>query len=279
MVTSLRAAFSVSLPVFGSAPASPPHSRRRPAMRASAAGSQKPLSFDPTVYFVADAGVGAGRDLNAIAASAVSGGVRAVQFRDKTGDDGLEPRAEALRDVVRAASSDAVFIVNDDPILAKKLGADGVHVGQKDAALSEARSVVGDDGIVGVSVGTAEEAEAAIVGGADYIGVGPVFGTTSKPDAREPLGLGQLAVIVRVVDKRLPIVAIGGVNMANCGGCAVTGVDGVAVIAAIVKSGDPEREVKEMYERFESVHFEREAGGKPPKPVVLDLEATATTAD
>lgn len=230
------------------------------------------------MYFVADAEAGAGRDLPAIAGAAVRGGAGMVQYRDKSGATAVEREALAcaLRDAVREASPDAAFLVNDDPALAVLVGADGVHVGQDDAALTDARAALGSGCIVGVSCGTAEEAEAAIAGGADYLGVGAVYETKSKPDAGEPLGLGELAGIVRAVSRRVPIVAIGGINMGNCGGCAVTGVDGVAVISSIVKSGDPKREAKAIYERFEYAHFDRDAGGRPDHPVELDLEATAT---
>lgn len=237
-----------------------------------------PLRCDQTLYFVADVGVAAGRDLPSIVRDAVRGGAGMVQYRDKSDATAAEKEALArlLRDAVREASPDAAFLVNDDPALAVLVDADGVHVGQDDAALAEARTVVGEKGIVGVSCGTAEEAEDAIAGGADYLGVGAVFETKSKPDAGEPLGLGGLARIVRAVGRRVPVVAIGGINMGNVGGCGVAGADGVAVISTIVKSGDPKLEAESLYRRFEDAHFDRDEGGKPPGPVTLDLDAKAT---
>lgn len=279
MPSSSQPAFVAPLPF--SRPRQPPPSQCTLSRRVSticATVSNNHLSFDPTVYFVADARVAAGADLNALAKAAIAGGARAVQFRDKAGGADLVSRAQALRDAVRAAHADAVFIVNDDPLLARDVGADGVHVGQDDAALGEVRRVVGEDAVVGVSVGTADEAGIAIAGGADYLGVGPVYGTSSKVDAGEALGLTELAKIVRAVDGRVPVVAIGGISMGNCGGCAVVGADGVAVISAIVNAKDPERSARELYERFECAHHDREAGGRPPVPGVMNLDLKATSS-
>lgn len=237
-----------------------------------------PLRCDPTVYFVADVGVSEGRDLPTIVRDAVRGGAGIVQYRDKSDATPAEKEAfaKSLRDAVREASPDAAFLVNDDPALAVRVAADGVHVGQDDAALAEARAVVGEKAIIGVSCGNIAEAEAAIAGGADYLGVGAVFETKSKPDAGEPLGIGGLARIVQAVSRRVPVVAIGGINMGNCGGCAVVGADGLAVISTIVKSGDPKVEAEMLRMRFEDAHFDREEGGKPAGPVTLDFEAKAT---
>lgn len=250
------------------------HSTALSTVQACASHPSRP--FDPTVYFVADSSAGAGLDVPSIAAAAVRGGARVVQFRDKEGGPETKGRATSLFNAVRAASEDVSFIVNDNANLAVEVGADGVHVGQEDASLTDARKIVGDDMVVGVSVGTIAEAEAAIAGGADYLGVGCVFETKSKTDAGEPLGLGKLAEIVRAVDKRVPVVAIGGINMGNCGGCAVVGCDGVAVIRTIMVSDDPEKETEMLYERFCIAHFDRPVGGQPVEKVELDLSSRAT---
>ncbi len=122
------------------------------------------------------------------------------------------------------------LIINDNVDIAVKIGAAGVHVGQGDTPVEEVRRIAGDDIIVGVSARTVEQAKAAAAGGADYLGVGAVFGTTTKLDAR-PIERETLKAICDAVD--IPIVAIGGVSKDNILQLKGTGVDGVAVVSAI----------------------------------------------
>lgn len=144
------------------------------------------------------------------------------------------------------SSHHAAFVVNDDIALAKELAADGVHLGQDDASVAEARETLGDDAIVGVSAGTPEEAEMAIRDGADYVGVGAVFETATKADAGEAIGEEGLAKVVRTVDGRIPVVAIGGVGVGNAGVCRRAGADGVAVASAVMKSARPGEVASEL---------------------------------
>lgn len=152
-----------------------------------------------------------------------------------------------LRAITRAA--DVAFVVNDDVALAQQLGADGVHVGQEDVGARAARLSLGPSAIVGVSAGTVEEAERAIADGADYLGVGSVFATASKPDAGSPIGPEQLADIVCAVRGRVPVVAIGGISEENAQLCWEAGVDGVAVISAIMKSRNPGKSASHLHRR------------------------------
>lgn len=131
------------------------------------------------------------------------------------------------------------FVVNDNIELAYEVGADGVHVGQEDRNVKEARMMLGPDAIIGVSAGTGEEAEQAIADGADYLGVGCVFGTASKPDAGAPIGARGLQAAVRAARGRVPVVAIGGVQCNNVHECWRVGADGVAVVSAIMQSDGP----------------------------------------
>lgn len=137
--------------------------------------------------------------------------------------------------------------------------ADGVHVGQDDQNVAEVRRVLGDNAIVGVSAGTCDEAERAILDGADYIGVGSVFGTRTKKDAGTPIGPQGLVRIVECVHHRLPVIAIGGVNEQNASQCWRAGADGVAVISAIMQSEQPGVVAEQLRQGFEEFLAERRA--------------------
>jgi thiamine-phosphate diphosphorylase len=164
-------------------------------------------------------------------------GVAAIQLREKAlHDDDLLLLATELADLTRGYRT--LFIVNDRPDIAAASGADGVHLGRSDEGIEAARAALGPDAIVGLSTRTPEEAAAALAAGADYIGVGPVFPTGTKPDALEPIGLsGMRAVAERVPD--LPTVAIGGITSVTAAAVMGAGAQYVAVIAAVCHADDP----------------------------------------
>ncbi|MFA5867655.1 MAG: thiamine phosphate synthase [Actinomycetota bacterium] len=176
-----------------------------------------------------------GRSHNDIAVAAIRGGATMIQFRDKTMDDAIfEKEAERVGDIAKDAG--VLFIVNDRVDIAKRCGADGVHVGREDTDIVAARTALGLDAIIGVSVSGREEALAAEAAGADYLGAGPVFETGSKDDAGRPIGLEEMAEICRSVI--LPVIAIGGITMANAADVMAAGAAGIAVIAAIAEAPD-----------------------------------------
>ena len=150
-------------------------------------------------------------------------------------------RSRALAPLCRAAG--VPFVVNDDVAAARLAGADGVHVGQDDAACADARAELGPDAIVGVSVQTVEQALAAQADGADYLGVGAVFATPTKPDAAD-VGADGLAAICAAVD--IPVVAIGGLNERTVPALAGTGADGAAVVSAIFAADDIEAAARRL---------------------------------
>ncbi|MEW6215409.1 MAG: thiamine phosphate synthase [Nitrospirota bacterium] len=158
-------------------------------------------------------------------------GVRWVQYREKE-----RSRREIYEESVRlrrlTADFNAVFIVNDHADIALAVDADGVHLGQDDLPLKEARKIMGRDKIIGISTHSLEQAIEAERDGADYIGFGPVFHTTTK-DAGMPKGIDMLQDIKRQL--HIPIVAIGGINLENIRLVLDTGVDAVAVASAILK--------------------------------------------
>lgn len=169
----------------------------------------------------------------AVLTDAIEGGVTLFQFREKgtgarTGLDKLE-LAKDLQQICRKHR--IPFLVNDDVDLALQIDADGVHVGQDDESVETVRERIGDK-ILGVSAHSIEEAELAIAQGADYLGVGPVFPTTTKEDAREAAGF-TLIQQLRSIGCDVPIVGIGGINSSNCASVIEVGADGVSVISAI----------------------------------------------
>ncbi len=129
------------------------------------------------------------------------------------------------------------FIINDRVDVALACEADGVHLGQEDMECALARRLTGPDMILGVSVSTPDEAVEAEAAGADYLGVGPIFSTPTKPDAVPAIGLEMIETIRRRV--RLPLVAIGGINQANAGEIIRRGADGIAVVSAIIAAPEP----------------------------------------
>lgn len=172
-----------------------------------------------------------------LAAAACERGVPALQLREKDlPDEELAALVGEIADVTRGTST--LLIINDRPDIAAAAGADGVHLGRSDASIATARSVLGRNTLVGLSTRTPDEAEAARVAGADYIGVGPVFPTGTKPDALAPIGLAGLqAVAARVPN--LPKVAIGGITCSSAAEVLDAGAQYVAVISAVCHAEDP----------------------------------------
>ena len=174
--------------------------------------------------------------------SALKGGVTCVQLREKAMDQQSFLR-EAV-DICRLCHQYQVpFIVNDNVQVAIDSGADGVHVGQDDMQIEQVRRMVGPDMIIGVSAHTVQQALQAVQGGANYLGVGAVFGSTTKADAT-PLSRQQLRDICSAV--QVPVVAIGGITQDNIGQLAGTGVDGVALVSAIFGAPDIQQRCQQL---------------------------------
>lgn len=182
-------------------------------------------------------------DLVARVAAGVRGGVDIVQLREKGAAGGeLLELAERLREVCSAGG--ALFTVNDDIELARLCGADGVHLGQEDEPLARAREVLGEDAVIGRSAGTVGEALEAVREGADYIGVGTVFATPTKPDAE----VAGLALVEAVTRESVPVpwFAIGGITLETAPEVAAAGAPGFAVVRAILDAEDPEAAAREL---------------------------------
>ena len=172
----------------------------------------------------------------------LAAGATFLQLREKELDQ-ASFLAEAKELKALAARYRVPFVVNDSVEIAVQIGADGVHVGQSDIRGRDLRSLLGPEKILGVSANTVETAVRAEESGADYIGVGAVFGTTTKKDAQN-ITVQQLLEIRRAVS--IPIVAIGGISAANIGKLAGSGIDGVSVISAIFAAPDPAAAAREL---------------------------------
>ncbi len=159
-----------------------------------------------------------------------------VQVREKSlGRKSFIAEARTLRELCHVRS--VPLIVNDDIDVARAANADGVHLGQSDASVDEAREKLGVDAIIGLSIETLAQAHAAVALEVDYLAVSPVFATPTKTDIAEPLGLAGLRAIRAITDK--PLVAIGGINLANARGVLQAGADGLAIVSAIMAAPDP----------------------------------------
>ena len=190
----------------------------------------------PALYVILDRTVAGDRDLDAILAAALAGGAGMIQLREKTWPSGtLFPAAQRLRARCRAAG--VPFIVNDRVDLALAVEADGVHLGQDDLPPAAARALLRPGMIMGLSTHSVEQAKAAQAAGADYVAIGSMFPTASKPGFR--LVGPALAREVRPV-VRVPLIGIGGITPENVGDVIAAGADGVAVISAICAAPSPE---------------------------------------
>ncbi len=174
--------------------------------------------------------------------AALKGGATCVQLREKHLDDAAI-RAEALEISALCKQYHVPFILNDNVALAAECGADGVHLGQEDMDPAQARQILGPDAIIGVSAHSVAEAKAAVAAGADYLGCGAMFATTTKTDTTT-LPKETLRAICEAVP--VPVVAIGGIHKENLLSLADCGEAGVALVSAIFAAKDIEAECREL---------------------------------
>ncbi|MBI4963976.1 MAG: thiamine phosphate synthase [Desulfomonile tiedjei] len=206
------------------------------------------------VYLVTDRAFSKGRSTLEIVQAAVSGGVSAVQLREKD----LETRAfyeEGLKIRALLRSSRVPLIINDRIDLALALDADGIHLGQDDMPIRIARKILGPDRIIGISVNTPEQIDDESMSMADYLAISPVFFTSTKSDITKPWGLEGVRKARAMTD--LPLVAIGSIKKENTRETVAAGADCVAVVTAIVSADDPEQATRELLEQVRAGKRER----------------------
>ncbi len=196
------------------------------------------MKIDYSLYLVTDRSQSRNRSNHDVVAAAIAGGVRCVQLREKQcSTREFLNEARILLALLRPLA--IPLIINDRLDIALAVGADGVHLGQDDLPPAEARRLAGNRLIIGVSAESVEDAVRAEHQGADYIGISPVFSTATKPGHAPPLGLdGIRAIRART---SLPLVGIGGITTDNVAAVFAAGVDGIAVVSAIVAADDPTR--------------------------------------
>lgn len=203
--------------------------------------------LDYSLYLVTDRGLARGRSSRDIVREAIAGGITCVQLREKDCDTRrFIDEARILMELLQPAG--IPLIINDRLDVALAVGATGVHLGQKDMAITDARRIAGPGLIIGISAETLADAVRAEMEGADYIGVSPVFATTTKKDAAAPLGLDGVRRIRAAVS--LPLVGIGGITLDNARAVISAGADGVAVVSAIVAASCPRTAAAALKQRL-----------------------------
>jgi thiamine-phosphate diphosphorylase len=208
---------------------------------------EKKLTVDLRLYAIVDPETAGGHALPDLACMVAAGGATIEQLRDKIHDAG---EMIALARAIKAAlPADVPLIVNDNVEVAREAGADGVHLGQEDMSVTQARDILGPVPFIGLSIKTVEQARAAPLGILDYVGIGGVYGTTSKQNTSRPIGPDGLARIVRVFRERIgnfPTCGIAGINARNAEAVIAAGADGVSVISALSLAPDPTAAAREL---------------------------------
>ncbi len=201
------------------------------------------MSRDLSVYLVIGRDFTAGRDLLEVVAEAVAGGVTLVQLREKEANlREFTELARALKTLL--APTRTPLFINDDVTVARSVGAEGIHLGQSDLPVAEARRLLGPAIRIGLSVENRQQALAAEALEVDYLGISPVFPSASKTDTAPPWGLEGLAWAR--AHSRHRLVGIGGIHQANAAGVIRAGADGVAVISAIASAPSPRQAAEEL---------------------------------
>lgn len=179
-----------------------------------------------------------------VAEEILQAGVKTLQYREKNKKQKqMYEECLVLRELTR--NYGALFIVNDSIEIAIAVGADGVHIGQDDLPIQVVRDLVGPSMIIGVSTHSPEQAQAAISGGADYIGVGPLYATRTKTDVCDPVGIDYLRYII--ANTKIPFVAIGGIKEHNLPEVVRAGAKTIALVTEIVGSPDIGKKIKELH--------------------------------
>lgn len=206
--------------------------------------TQEEIRSSMLLYAVTDRAWLDGRELSECVKDAIEGGATFVQLREKNAPrEEIVSLGRELLEICRKAH--IPFVIDDEVEIALEIGADGVHVGQDDMACERARGLLGPDAIVGVSAQTVEQALAAQAAGADYLGVGALIPTPTKPDAVD-VTAEELRAICAAVD--IPVVGIGGLNVKTIPTLAGSGVDGAAVVSAIFARDDCASAARELCE-------------------------------
>jgi thiamine-phosphate pyrophosphorylase len=206
------------------------------------------VTVDLRLYAIVDPERAGGRDLDALARQVAEGGATLVQLRDKLGDTRrLVDEARAIKAAL--APYRVPLVMNDRVDVALAADLDGVHVGQEDMAVEDVRRLIGPRAVVGLSIKTVAQAEAAPLDAIDYAGIGGVYGTTSKEQKSAPIGPAGLQRIVETLHRRkpgFPTCGIAGIDAGNAAAVIAAGADGVSVISALSLAADPKAAARDL---------------------------------
>lgn len=202
------------------------------------------MELDYSLYLVTDRNVLKGKSLYEAVEQAILGGVTLVQLREK--DASTREFYEQALEVKRITETYNIpLIINDRLDIAQAVDAEGVHLGQSDMPLIAARNILGKNKIIGISVGSVEEALEAEKNGADYVGIGTIFFTGTKKDIDIPIGIEGLRSVYNSIN--IPAVAIGGINENNFREVLSIGIDGISIVSAILGKSDIKAAAKALH--------------------------------
>jgi thiamine-phosphate pyrophosphorylase len=200
---------------------------------------KKRLLKDIDFYLVTDSGFSKKGTLSDVK-EAVEAGCKIVQYREK--NKSTKEMIFEASEIKSICGNRAIFLVNDRVDVALAVNADGIHIGQDDMPVEIARKLLGEDKIIGVSACNIDEAIDAEKEGAEYVGLGPIFDTSTKKDAGDGIWLSKIREIKNAI--KIPVVAIGGINKENCEAVILSGADSAVAISAVISRDDVKREVK-----------------------------------
>jgi thiamine-phosphate pyrophosphorylase len=210
------------------------------------------------LHVLTDTGSQDRHDHPALARLAIAGGADTIQLRDKRAT--TRELVEIAREVGKICRRAGVpLVINDRVDVSQAADADGVHLGQDDFPISLAREILGPDRIIGGSATSVAQATEAMWAGADYVGIGSIYATSSKPDAGSPVGVAHLREVASAIE--IPVIAIGGVTAERVAELLEAGAQGVAVIRAVVGAPDPQAAVAELQRAIATALGSKAQGG------------------
>jgi len=201
-------------------------------------------NFDNKLYVITESSISKGKSNEKVVEEAIKGGAEIIQLREKQWDKN-KITEEAIKLNKICKENNVLFIVNDYVDVALEIGADGVHLGQSDMPISEARRIYGDKLIIGLSTHSMEQVVKADKEDVDYITIGPIYKTRSKDYT---VGIGIIKEVVNKIKK--PVIAIGGINKDNIGSVLEQGVKGVAVVSAVVSADNVKEAAEELVKKI-----------------------------
>ena len=209
----------------------------------------KNLNFNKKLYVITESSISRARSNEQVVKEAIDGGAEIIQLREKNWEKD-KVREEAIRLLKICKKNKALFIVNDYVDLALEIGADGVHLGQSDMPIKEARKICGNKLIIGLSTHSVEQAIKADKEGIDYITIGPIYNTRAKDYT---VGPEIIKDILKKIKK--PLIAIGGINKSNIDEVLSQGVSNIAVISAVVGAEDIKKSANELTQKIKNCKY------------------------